>query len=538
MNSIISCLESKYTTHHLVIEYSGVLPQHTDSLEKALNPNHWAHHFHPFACVIHDTQHAIILLIRDHLGVEPLYYHFSDQVLIVSQTIGEILHHLQKRPDYNQRVLKKMGIGWMDYTDETHYKGIYRVEPGCTMHFKPDGSVIKKPFWTLTPKGPTLHYQDNRDYLAHFSSLMDESLLNSVGQHASYCASEFSAGLDSSAIYCTARDLGISPRLFMHQAPPGTRYAETYNINYEHAFLQHYPDAQILRIGSESFDPIEVFQQHATWFAGPAPYLFFMFATPLHRAVAQGKYKILLSGFGGDQCISGQIPKNFYIPELLRAGQFQRAWHELFGFKPSKSLMTTMKRTANYVSMMHSWPYFVSISYKMLRWHLGLQADPVHPYHWRHYRSVRGAEWYLLQGPDSYETRMRIEYSSIVAKKMGFSYRYPLLYPKLLEFMMSLPLEQKRSSGQGRYLMQRYLEYKLGNMFQTYCKSEGLAIIPSTLHMFQQIYEQGGYDYYFPNRTVVKQQIKRKDNFLQMSRQIQTFMLRFAEESRRAVLSS
>ncbi|MDP1574984.1 MAG: asparagine synthase-related protein [Coxiellaceae bacterium] len=128
------------------------------------------------------------------------------------------------------------------------------------------------------------------------------------------------------------------------------------------------------------------------------------------------------------------------------------------------------------------------------------QSTQLHPYEYMYYASVREAECNLLQGHNSHEIRMRIEYSSIVSKKMGFEYRYPLLYPKLLEFMLRVPTIQKRRDGRGRYLIRQYLSRCLGrDMFSSYRKQDGLAIVPGTFSLFTQNFEKGHYDNVFKN---------------------------------------
>ena len=132
------------------------------------------------------------------------------------------------------------------------------------------------------------------------------------------------------------------------------------------------------------------------------------------------------------------------------------------------------------------------------RRHLKLASERTqpftHPYHRNYYQSMREAQWDFLQGPNSHEIRMRIEYSSIVSKQLGFEYRYPLLYPKLLEFFLSIPPTQKRQQNQGRYLIRQYLsQYLPDNLFDSYKKREGLGITPSIFEQFKQAYDQGQY---------------------------------------------
>lgn len=83
----------------------------------------------------------------------------------------------------------------------------------------PDGRIIKTAFWQLEQEGDTLHYHDERDYLEHFTFLMQESVKNATEGPPSIAA-EFSAGMDSTAIYGTCTELGLNLTLFMYAALP------------------------------------------------------------------------------------------------------------------------------------------------------------------------------------------------------------------------------------------------------------------------------------------------------------------------------
>ena len=85
----------------------------------------------------------------------------------------------------------------------------------------------------------------------------------------------------------------------------------------------------------------------------------------------------------------------------------------------------------------------------------------------------------------------------------------------------------KLGDGQGRYLMRRYLEQKLGKpIFQSYRKPEGLDIIPSTLDLFQKNYARGAYDVYIGHVSAQSTENATK-RFLTMRDHIHELMLKF-----------
>jgi asparagine synthase (glutamine-hydrolysing) len=530
---------SQRLTDGAALYYYHKPPDTIVTFQDALNISLWRSYYKPFACVLVSPNQHEILLVRDHLGLSPLYYfHAKGKPLIIGDTIPDVLAQLQFTPPFCENQITELFSVHKRYSDETIYQGIYRVEPGYLMHFKADGALCKTPFWRLEPFGPTLHYANDRDYLEHFTQLMQEAIQNAVDDSQNIAA-EYSAGLDSSAVYCAAAAMGVRPQLFMHVANPEHESTDKYKDFYEKAFIAHYQLHDIQRIGADGFDPIAVFKNHATWFAGPAPYLFFMFAHNLHRAVMDGKHGILLSGFGGDQGVSGEIPLNFYIPEFMHQNGYREAWHELTRYQAPMNTYSFIKQGLHYAQFMHPALYQLSQGMKNIRHtigaHLrnpkdGLPVSATHPYQRRYFHTLREAEWSLLQGPESHEVRMRIEYSSLVGKKMGFEYRYPLLYPKLLEFILSVPVAQKRRNGQGRYLIKQYLSQFIPEaIFSPYRKQEGLGLVPSTFGMFQQQFQQGCYQHLFQNLPY-SHLIQDKRASIELRNRIKGFMLNVYEQ--------
>ncbi len=499
-----------------------------DSIVGGLNANYWRQQYHPFAHVLVDVNAQEFLLVRDHLGVRPLYYWWQGSLLVFGNTVADVVRDVAL---HTQRPLLKLDGLFVDnpyYSDHTLHQGVNRVEPGHYMHCQANGRLTKNVFWQLEKEGAELHYRDKNEYLEHFAALMQESITLATAGHTAIAA-EFSAGLDSSAIYCGSAALGLNPTLFMHVSDPSDPLNLPYNSAYEQAFLKHYPAASLQRIAADSFDAIPLFNAYTRLFAGPAPHLFELFAHNIHQAVSQQGYTLLLSGFGGDQGVSGHVPLRFVLPSLLQNKQIKLAW-QLCQQEKTKS------SAACFVALLQaSHPQLHGI----LRWTRQLiravqnmrvaiedkRFLSTHPYHVHYFKTLREAEWSFLQGPLSQEVRMRIEYSSVVAKQMGFEYRYPLLYPKLLEFFLSIPVTQKRQQGIGRFLMKRYLSMHLPSLFDVYHKKEGLSICPATLAKFKRQHEQGLFANDFAQLPLAKQ-IADPLPLKTMIKTIQAYMLK------------
>ncbi|MDF1677417.1 MAG: asparagine synthase-related protein [Legionellaceae bacterium] len=497
------------------------------SFEDSLNPLHYRTVFHPFAQVIENKRTGEHLLVRDHMGVRPLYYyHHSDQ-LIFGDTIPDIIRQLPQAPAFLDSEVAHLFGDVQHYTDNTLYTAIYRVDPGTMVHIKPDGHIKKSVFWQLEQEGETLRYRDERKYQEHFTSLMQASVKHAAqGSDDSTLAAEFSAGMDSTAIYGTCAALGLNPTLFMHEPLSNSSNAKTYNDVYERAFIAQFSSAKIHRVRADNFDPLRVFKDYAGWFGGPAPYIFELFAHNLHQAVGRKGHTRLLSGLGGDQGVSSHIPARFILPELLHNKQLNKAWCE--SAQTSKlrhiALLLQCAHPSLHALIKHTQDLKLNTR-NLFKKPDQRQVASTHPYHRHYFKTLREVEWSFLQGPNSHAMRMRIEHSSIVGKKMGFDYRYPLLYPPLLEFFLSLPLDQKRHQGVGRHMMRRYLAQIMPSVpFHMYQKKEGINIVPATMDTFKAQWDSGAFQIAFEN-LAFKKLTQDKSSHKAMIKTIQAFML-------------
>ena len=462
-------------------------------------PTAWRNHHKPFACVRYHHQSNTLNLWRDHFGLEPLYYYYDPQYCIFGSSLPAIIAFLSKHPTLNTtRVLiecfAKEQVQTPNYSNETFYTGIYRVEPGhcLTIH---NGQMHQEAFWTLDPEAPSLYYANAQDYLEHFNQLLIESIQS---HHDTKLAIEFSGGLDSSAIITCCEHLGLKPALFSHSSDDPA----TIDLAQMHCLIAQLKLTNVHYLDAKNFDPIEVFQQMSSVFAGAPCYVFFMLANNIHQAVATGGYTTLLSGFGGDECVSGYARNISFFPDLLRNQHYYRAWQEMLSQLQKGTTITPPKIKIFLNLLRYVNPSMFKLFSKMddLRGIIKAYASsqpveaPLKSY--AYHPSVRHFEHSQLQGRLSRHLRMRIEYSAVLAKHFGFTYAYPLLHPKLVEFCFHLPAEQKKRHGMGRYLMRQYLAQYLPDTISAHNSKRG-DIVPATRHKYLQYLKEGKLAAYF-----------------------------------------
>ncbi len=460
----------------------------------------WRDNHRPFACVAKPNDGGPIQAWRDHFGQEPFYYACESGRFIFGSTLPDVIARrdretLPNRKQFAAECVTRGRYGEAEYSSETFHRGIYRLEPGHVATVT-DNSVKSSPFWSIDPNAPRIVYPNDDDYVAHFEALLNEAVRACIGDNPapSSLAAEFSGGLDSSAIVVACHNIGVDPSLYSHVAPPDSEESDDFDL--AQAVVNHLGLSPICRVDAERFDLLDVLDSCAERFAGAAPYVFFALANNVHRAVSNDRMTVLLSGFGGDQCVSGHAPPSAFYPDLLRQRKFGEAYREMRLQSARTGSPSSSAHVLTRLALYSNDPLFLlwRQASQAKRW-VGEKMNRPSQSHWirRRYRSVEHLECGLLQGAQSHETRMRIEFSAVAAKAFGFRYEYPLLHPKLVEFYNRLPTEQKRRNGIARRLIRAYLRRYLPEEVAAKEKKGG-GILPATVHKAMQLYRAGALD--------------------------------------------
>jgi asparagine synthase (glutamine-hydrolysing) len=471
------------------------------------NQTFWRNRPGAFAEVFINQKTHEITMVRDHFGIEPFYYYFDKEKFIFGSNLPDILRCLDTPPEPNLDRLIELLTRNRIYSDETFYKNIYSVEPGSITKINAKGEKTKKSFWKLDSCADDIALPNDKAYLDRFSELLHESVAFNTSDCRDQVCGELSGGIDSSAILTTAAQQGLSYPLFMHTATPGSKQVDDSHL--AKLLLNQLNHSQVSFINADQFDPIKEFQYCSEQFAGAAPYILFMLSQNINRAVAASGKRILLSGAGGDESASSHASNTPFFRSFYQQKGYHATWKALSRqYQREHYSPSFLKRVVALIKLAHPNAYdFLAermgaegLVRKLLR---KQQINDAYFYRFRKH-TLRELEWDRLQGSESHPLKMRVEYSSVLAKSMGFNFRYPLLYPKLVEFCFHLPLEQKRRGDTGRYLIRQYLK-KSGVSEAIYQKQQKVGgIIPGTLDKCYRWLESGKFDAHFSDLPLMK----------------------------------
>ena len=181
----------KFKTHsdtevllHGYEEYGKNLPKHLRGM---------------FAFAIYDIKKKTMFLARDNFGIKPLYYAmFSDTFMFASE-IKCFLEHPDFKKELNEELIGPYLSFSFTPTEETFFKGVYRLEPGCSLFYK-NGKFKIERYYKLEFKEKEISYNDAVKKIS-------ETMKDSVSHHLLAdveVGSFLSSGIDSSYIVSLA----------------------------------------------------------------------------------------------------------------------------------------------------------------------------------------------------------------------------------------------------------------------------------------------------------------------------------------------
>ena len=153
-----------------------------------------------FAIALYDKNKKTLMLVRDHVGICPLFYTACDERIIFASEIKAILEY----PKIEQRINMKAVDQLMNYpgvvSPDTFFKNIYSVKPGHMLIIKPHEDIKDVEYWDLIYKNDE---EDKGE--AYYVEKLRELLKQAISRRLIAdvpIGFYVSGGLDSSMVAC------------------------------------------------------------------------------------------------------------------------------------------------------------------------------------------------------------------------------------------------------------------------------------------------------------------------------------------------
>ena len=105
-----------------------------------------------FSIAIWDSRESCLWLIRDRVGIKPLYYSIHNNRVVFASEIKALL----KDPDQKREINEEGVFHYLSYltvpAPNTLFKGIKKLPNGTWMRFNSDGSFHQKKYWDVLDK--------------------------------------------------------------------------------------------------------------------------------------------------------------------------------------------------------------------------------------------------------------------------------------------------------------------------------------------------------------------------------------------------
>lgn len=153
-----------------------------------------------FAFAIYDINEKTLFLARDNFGIKPLYYAFMNDTFMFSSEIKAFLD----LPDFNKEFNDSILQAYLEFsfvpTTETFFKGVYRLDAGCSLTYKENNIMLDK-YFKLDFKEKE---QTFKEAVKNISDVMNDSVKHHLLSDVEV-GSFLSSGIDSSYIVSLAK---------------------------------------------------------------------------------------------------------------------------------------------------------------------------------------------------------------------------------------------------------------------------------------------------------------------------------------------
>jgi asparagine synthase (glutamine-hydrolysing) len=259
-----------------------------------------------YAFVLWDARKRCLLAARDPMGLRTLFYRQVGYSLLVATDLSALIRPnlptVTLSAEYLMSYFRENGI--VD-TPTTPWNGLYRLPKGCLL-LAEHGIVRTSRFWDLR-SAPAVRYRHEADYLEDFHERFREAVrcrLRSTIPVAIF----LSGGLDSTSVFAMAKRLSANPA----DVFPVSAYYDEFHDSDEREFIRatldrYEPDpCMVSGDGSWTFrdlDRVPVMDE--PWVNLASYHL----QVTLHRAALSRGARVALTGYGGDQVLSGSLDR-------------------------------------------------------------------------------------------------------------------------------------------------------------------------------------------------------------------------------------
>lgn len=432
-----------------------------------------------FSFALWDKRRRIVWLVRDRLGILPLFYAETPEGIVFASEVKAIHASGALAREFDPAGLVESFVLWSPSVPQTVFKGVRQAPSGCALKINMDLRIEERPYWSPTQALDAPWRGGENEACDALESLLTASVRLRLRADVPVGA-YVSGGLDSSVIGVFAREqLGDAP-------------LDTFGIGFEEERYDERPQQRAMAaiIQSRHHEMIctgpdirasldEVVWHCETPLLRTAPSPMFH----LSKSVRDSGVKTVLTGEGADELFGGYT--------LFKEDSIRRFWAK----RPDSAMRPALlSRIHHYVGSAEArsnalWrdffgyrltdtghPHYAHlVRWRNNSWALRLLAPDVRnamspealeeslarrlPQHWMAYSPLERAQVTEIQ---TFMTPYLLaSQADRVAMAHGVEARYPFLDAHVVDFALSLPANLKLRSLSDKILLRRLAARKL-----------------------------------------------------------------------------
>jgi len=411
-----------------------------------------------WAFAIVDLRAKRIFCSRDRIGVKPFYYAYDGKRFCFASEIKTILgvDGFSAQPN-EQTIADYLFLGLLDHTEETSFKDIYQLKPGEYLLIEGSRLTVRS-YWDIEPGDIRFGKED--EYAERFYELLKDSIRLRLRSDVPI-GTCLSGGLDSSTIVCLANQLmfdggRIDPKLV------GERQKTFSSCFEDHTYDERkYIELVLKQTGAEKnyvfpggekfFDDLPQLLWHQDEpFGSTSIYA----QWEVMRLAKKRGVKVLLDGQGGDELLGGYLPSFYYLfYEMLRNWRLGRLWKELNAFRKYHAAKTLAAMVSRWVV-----PRVPQWMERKIGWAEEAFQRKFLRYFARPSKFENGLDNYLYHCLRSTTLPRLLHYEDRNSMAFSIEARLPFLDYRLVEFIFSLPSEQKIKDGVTKVILRKAMK--------------------------------------------------------------------------------
>src|SRR5919112_4028641 len=198
-----------------------------------------------YGIALWDVNKEELVLVRDRIGVKPLYFYHKDGRFIFASEIKSILQHPAVTPDIDEQSLYHYLTFLTTPAPTTLFRDIQKLPAGHVLTLKRDGTLKVEQYWNALPPAQPI-VRDESEHRHEILRLLRDSIRKRMMSDVPFGVF-LSGGVDSSANVALMSEqmsrpvetftVGFSDAEYLNELEPARRIARQFGTNHHEVII-------------------------------------------------------------------------------------------------------------------------------------------------------------------------------------------------------------------------------------------------------------------------------------------------------------